>query len=171
MGKCAVCGSESVTISANLGVCLGCIRRKPADALKITRQVHAKSRAAFGLPNEPPKNVDGLPCGVCVNNCVINVGDCGFCGLVWNVDGRLTRYGGTAEKGVLEWYYDSLPTNCVSWWFCPGCTGRAIQTTPINLRQNLDTPIWRFSTAPAATTAFTAKTGITEVYQRSASRL
>jgi pyruvate formate lyase activating enzyme len=24
----------------------------------------------------------------------------------------------------LEWYYDSLPTNCVGWWFCPGCTGR-----------------------------------------------
>jgi pyruvate formate lyase activating enzyme len=24
---------------------------------------------------------------------------------------------------VLHWYYDPLPTNCVSWWFCPGCTG------------------------------------------------
>jgi pyruvate-formate lyase-activating enzyme len=24
----------------------------------------------------------------------------------------------------LEWYYDGLPTNCVSWWFCPGCTGK-----------------------------------------------
>lgn len=31
---------------------------------------------------------------------------------------------GTAENGILEWYYDELPTNCVSWWFCPGCTGR-----------------------------------------------
>ena len=31
--------------------------------------------------------------------------------------------GGTAEKGVLQWYYDPLPTNCVAWWFCPGCTG------------------------------------------------
>jgi len=31
--------------------------------------------------------------------------------------------GGTAEKGVLHWYYDPLPTNCVAWWFCPGCTG------------------------------------------------
>jgi len=33
------------------------------------------------------------------------------------------RMGGTPEKGILEWYYDPLPTNCVSWWFCPGCTG------------------------------------------------
>jgi pyruvate formate lyase activating enzyme len=48
----------------------------------------------------------------------------GFCGLVENVDGRLVRHGGTAEKAVLDWYYDGLPTNCVSWWFCPGCTGR-----------------------------------------------
>jgi len=24
---------------------------------------------------------------------------------------------------VLQWYYDPLPTNCVAWWFCPGCTG------------------------------------------------
>jgi pyruvate formate lyase activating enzyme len=42
---------------------------------------------------------------------------------VWNDGGRLVRSGGTDEQGVLEWYYDSLPTNCVSWWFCPGCTG------------------------------------------------
>jgi pyruvate formate lyase activating enzyme len=31
--------------------------------------------------------------------------------------------GGVPERGVLEWYYDPLPTNCVAWWFCPGCTG------------------------------------------------
>ena len=37
--------------------------------------------------------------------------------------GRLVRMGGTSEKGILQWYYDPLPTNCVAWWFCPGCTG------------------------------------------------
>jgi len=31
--------------------------------------------------------------------------------------------GGTVDKGILEWYYDALPTNCVAWWFCPGCSG------------------------------------------------
>jgi pyruvate formate lyase activating enzyme len=60
---------------------------------------------------------------VCSNDCKIGVGGKGFCGLVYNMDGRLVRMGGTSEKGILQWYYDPLPTNCVAWWFCPGCTG------------------------------------------------
>jgi pyruvate formate lyase activating enzyme len=123
MGKCLVCGEKAETVSDGVGVCLKCIRGKPEKALEITRRAHAKSRAAFGLPSEPPKDADGTPCGVCANNCVIGSGSTGFCGLVSNVSGRLTRFGGTAEKGILEWYYDGLPTNCVSRWFCPGCTG------------------------------------------------
>jgi pyruvate formate lyase activating enzyme len=123
MGKCRICGIEAAKVSNKLGVCLRCIKEKPEKALEITRSVHVKSRAVFGLPAEPPRDVSGLACGVCANECVIGVGKCGFCGLVWNVDGRLERFGGTAERGVLEWYYDGLPTNCVSWWFCPGCTG------------------------------------------------
>jgi len=125
MGKCLVCGEKAPLISESLGVCLKCIREKPNEALAITRETHAKSRRVYGLPSEPPKDIGGLPCGVCANNCVIGSGGSGFCGLVWNVGGRLVRFGGTgtAEQGVLEWYYDGLPTNCVSWWFCPGCTG------------------------------------------------
>jgi len=60
---------------------------------------------------------------MCANDCKIGVGGKGFCGLVFNMDGRLVRMGGTPKKGILEWYYDPLPTNCVAWWFCPGCTG------------------------------------------------
>jgi pyruvate formate lyase activating enzyme len=123
MGKCLICGAKTATISDNLGVCLNCIREKSAQALEITRQVHTKERAVFGLPPKPPRDAGGLLCGVCANNCRIGAGKSGFCGLVWNVDGHLVRFGGTAEKGILEWYYDGLPTNCVSWWFCPGCTG------------------------------------------------
>jgi len=123
MGKCLVCGEKAENISERLGVCLKCIRNKAEEVLDIARGVHAKSRAVFGLPSVPPKNADGLPCGVCANDCIIAAGNCGFCGLVWNVGGRLVRYGGTADSGVLEWYYDGLPTNCVGWWFCPGCTG------------------------------------------------
>jgi pyruvate formate lyase activating enzyme len=123
MGKCLVCGEKAATISDSLHVCLKCIKAKPEKALEITKKIHAKSRAVFGLPTAPPNEANGIPCGVCANNCVIGPGSPGFCGLVRNVDGRLTRFGGTPEQGVLEWYYDSLPTNCVSWWFCPGCTG------------------------------------------------
>jgi len=124
MGKCSICGDETTTISDNLGVCLKCIKGKPEQALEVTKLAHAKSRGVFGLPSEPPDDAGGLPCGVCANNCRIGTGKSGFCGLVRNVDGRLVRFGGTADKGVLEWYYDGLPTNCVGWWFCPGCTGR-----------------------------------------------
>jgi len=123
MGKCLVCGEKSLLISENLGVCLKCIREKHEKSLEITGNVHARSRAVYDLPAEPPRDVGGLSCGVCANNCVIGTGKSGFCGLVWNVNGRLARFGGTKEQGVLEWYYDGLPTNCVSWWFCPGCTG------------------------------------------------
>jgi len=102
---------------------LNCIRAKPDEALKITEHVHAESRKTFGFSPKPPRYPDGLACGMCANDCRIGVGGKGFCGLVFNVDGRLVRMGGTSEKGVLQWYYDSLPTNCVAWWFCPGCTG------------------------------------------------
>ena len=100
-----------------------CIREKPDEALKVTEQVHAESRAKFGLPPKPPKDPEGLSCGMCANDCRIGVGGKGFCGLVFNIEGRLVRMGGTPAKGILEWYYDPLPTNCVAWWFCPGCTG------------------------------------------------
>jgi len=60
---------------------------------------------------------------MCANDCRIGKGEKGFCGLVYNIEGKLARMGGTPEKGILEWYYDPLPTNCVAWWFCPGCTG------------------------------------------------
>jgi len=123
MGKCLICGKKAPTISDSLGFCLNCLRGRPERALEITKRLHGKTRAAFGLPSEPPKDAGGLSCGVCANNCLISEGNSGFCGLVWNVNGELVRLGGTAEKGILEWYYDSLPTNCVNWWFCPGCTG------------------------------------------------
>jgi len=77
----------------------------------------------FDLPARPPNSPEGISCGMCANNCRIEVNEKGFCGLVYNVEGRLVRLGGVPERGVLEWYYDPLPTNCVAWWFCPGCTG------------------------------------------------
>ena len=123
MGSCRICGTKASLVSSRLGVCLECIRKKPEQALVITRDVHAKARAAFGLPAQPPKDAGGIPCTVCANNCKIGLGNRGFCGLAQNIGGNLFRFGGTTDRGLLEWYYDGLPTNCVSWWFCPGCTG------------------------------------------------
>lgn len=123
MGQCRLCGDRSPLISDHLGVCLRCIREKPEEALKIADRVHAESRKVFGFPPKPPKDLGGVACGMCANDCRIGVGKKGFCGLVLNINGQIVRMGGTPEKGVLEWYYDPLPTNCVAWWFCPGCTG------------------------------------------------
>jgi len=123
MGRCRLCGKSSQLISDGLGVCLDCIRGRPEEALEIAREAHAKSRASFGLPPEPPRDEDGVRCGLCGNDCRIGPGQVGYCGLVFNVNGRLVRVGGTPKAGILEWYYDGLPTNCVAWWFCPGCTG------------------------------------------------
>ena len=123
MGKCKVCGSKGALISSKLGVCLACIRNRPEEALAITDPAHAKSRARFGLPLKPPNDPDGIACGVCANDCRIEPGNKGFCGLVVNKGGRLVRYAGTAERGLAQYYYDPLVTNCTSWWVCPGCTG------------------------------------------------
>jgi len=123
LGQCKICKKNSILISSQLGVCLPCIRNRPEEALAITDKIHAESRAKFGFPPKPPKKPHGMLCGVCANDCKIGVGEKGFCGLVFNVNGKLVRMGGTPDKGVLQWYYDPLPTNCVSWWFCPGCTG------------------------------------------------
>jgi len=123
LGRCRICHERSPTVSSKLGVCLQCIRETPERALEVTDKVHAESRQKFGLPPKPPQASDGLSCGMCANDCKIPLGERGFCGLVFNLGGRLIRKGGTAKAGILDWYYDPLPTNCVAWWFCSGCTG------------------------------------------------
>jgi len=123
LAKCQICSIHSPLISAQLGICLDCIRSNPEKALQISNQIHAETRQAFNLPANPPKTPDGLQCGQCANKCKIAEGRKGYCGLVENQDDKLVRHGGTPEKGILQWYHDLLPTNCVSWWFCPGCTG------------------------------------------------
>jgi pyruvate formate lyase activating enzyme len=124
MGKCILCNTSSQFISSNLSLCLKCIREKPEEAKNIAIRIHKETRKKFDLPAEPPKNTSGIPCGICMNDCRIGENETGYCGLVKNFNGKLIRLGGTKDFGVLEWYYDPLPTNCVAWWFCPGCTGR-----------------------------------------------
>ncbi len=123
LGQCQLCSESSPLISSKLGACAKCIIERPDEALEITNRVHSSSREMFGLPSSPPRDPDGVSCGMCSNDCRIGVDGKGFCGLVFNVESRLVRIGGTPPKGVLQWYYDPLPTNCVAWWFCPGCTG------------------------------------------------
>jgi pyruvate formate lyase activating enzyme len=109
-GKCRLCGREA---SMALEVCLDCIR-KNEKALKIAEAKHRASRRKFNLPSKPPKDKNGIKCGVCVNQCKIGKNKRGYCGVVSNLNGKLVR-----NEGLLEFYYDPLPTNCVASWICP----------------------------------------------------
>jgi pyruvate formate lyase activating enzyme len=81
---------------------------------------HAEERAEFGLPAEPPRATGGVSCTLCGNECVIGEGERGFCGLRSARAGRLVHLAGTPSRGLLHWYRDPLPTNCVADWVCEG---------------------------------------------------
>ncbi|MBO8174464.1 MAG: radical SAM protein [Thermococcus sp.] len=117
MTKCKLCGYESEEISKSIGVCVNCLR-KDDQALKTAMKSHFKWRELVGLPPEPPKDGE-LQCKICVNECKIPRGSSGYCGIIWNKDGRLTRITGTFDKAYLHWYLDPHPTNCVAEPICP----------------------------------------------------
>ncbi len=120
--QCPVCDGESLYVSRSVGACVKCLRE--AEVLPETVvQRHAESRRRFGLPESPPKEPDGAACPLCVNECRIPDGGWGYCRLRTAVDGKLVHAGGTPAKGMVEWYYDHLPTNCVATPVCPGGTG------------------------------------------------
>ena len=120
--KCAICGKESKLVAKTLKVCGNCIRANSEKAEPYIKNAHYQSRRRFGLPEKPPKAANGVKCKMCVNTCQIPKNGTGFCGLRTN-NGRLKHLAGTPSRGVLEWYYDPLPTNCVGDWVCPGGTG------------------------------------------------
>jgi len=117
---CTLCGTRSRLIAAHLGVCPDCIRHRPREALPVAEAAHAAARQLFDLPERPPRTEGGRRCGLCVQDCVIGEGERGFCGLRTVRDGRLHHLAGTPDRGLLHWYRDPLPTNCVADWVCTG---------------------------------------------------
>jgi len=121
MTNCQHCGKESPVISQALGLCVDCIRRDFAKVLPLIDKAHDRARKPFDLPHKPPKAEPGRSCHICANECHLAPGERSYCGLRSNRENRLA--GANAEKGNVSWYYDSLPTNCVADWVCPGATG------------------------------------------------
>lgn len=121
IGECAICGRSSPLISKALSVCLECLRSDPR-APETALSAHKRERARMGLPPEPPRG-SGVKCGLCDAECVIPEGGSGYCGLVENRGGKLVNLTGAPRYGLLEYYYDPIPTNCVAHWFCPASTG------------------------------------------------
>lgn len=122
MGTCKICGKSSPTISGLLGVCASCLRSFPEYGLKYSAQLHEYDRKRFGLPLNPPRGEVGAKCNICVNECVMRLGERGFCGIWTNSDGVLKNIFGS-NQGVLHYYYDPIPTNCVATPVCPAATG------------------------------------------------
>ena len=118
-GACVLCGSTHPPVASALGVCIRCLRERSPEALRLAEVAHHKARATFGLSEEAPASL-GVRCGLCVHGCLIPPGHVGYCGLRENREGRLFHRAGTPRVGVLHWYYDPLPTNCVADWVCPG---------------------------------------------------
>ena len=81
---------------------------------------HTQSRRLFDLPDAPPRASTGIRCVLCSCECVIGEGERGYCGLRTTRNGRLHHLAGTPSRGVLHWYRDPLPTNCVADWVCAG---------------------------------------------------
>ncbi len=121
MPGCRLCNVSSSPVSKEIGVCANCLKAKPDEALPLVMETHRKSRSAYRLPETAPKDHQGIPCKLCVNECRISESGPGYCGLRRNQGGKLT--GVSTEEGKLSWYYDPLPTNCVADWVCPGGTG------------------------------------------------
>lgn len=126
MARCRVCGSRSPLTASSLGACAPCIRADPPGLGARIARAHARTRLAFRLPPEPPRDPRGILCDLCANQCRIPVDQYGYCGLRRNTGGRLG--GGAPTQGYLSWYFDPLPTNCVADWVCPAGTGAGYPT-------------------------------------------
>jgi pyruvate formate lyase activating enzyme len=112
MAECKLCNIASNNISQELGICLKCIRERPKDALLIAMQAYARSRAAFGLPEKPPKDPQGIPCTICVNECRFRRRDG-----VLRVKEQAGRLIGVSPAEKTLMVSGSLPTNCVGDWY------------------------------------------------------
>jgi len=115
---CAVCGGSPRIFSKVLGLCPVCALTE--GGLEQAKTAHAESRGLFGLPGEPPRTEGGVHCKLCGCECMIGEGERGFCGLRTVENGKLVHFAGTPQKGLLHWYRDPLPTNCVADWVCSG---------------------------------------------------
>ncbi len=96
----------------------------PATSRDGGEVLRLRFRREVGLPLVRPAAADGLKCGLCVNECSVPrvEGAAGYCGVWVCRGGRLEPLAGRG-KGLVEWYLDPHPTNCVASHFCPAVTG------------------------------------------------
>jgi pyruvate formate lyase activating enzyme len=118
---CKVCGGTIEGNGPGLRVCPTCVRERWQLCEPWVRDVHAKSRARFQLPLQPPATPGGLECNLCMHRCRMGPNEEGYCGIRRGTPQSL-RLDGRRRAKVTS-YFDPLPTNCVADWVCAGGTG------------------------------------------------
>ncbi len=118
MIKCEICGKKKDYISQILPLCRECIINRFDECIEFIKRAHEFSHLQFNLPPAIPHSNKGVKCSICGNNCVIEEGSKGYCGINRVENQKLV----IPDKVPLDWYYDNLPTNCVAEFVCPGRT-------------------------------------------------
>ncbi len=121
---CLSCHRIARDVASAIGLCPACCRTDAPLVRLRAEAAHQHSREAFDLPPAPPRHPVGIQCTLCGNECVIGEGGRGYCGLRTVRQGKLVHLAGTPERGLLQWYRDPLPTNCVADWVCEGSRQR-----------------------------------------------
>ncbi len=129
--QCSSCFRTSEGISDSIGLCADCIKKHYEKIENRLERIHEAIRSQFSLPGKPVKDPGGITCSICMNECMIGEGQKGFCGLRVVSDGKLMHLGGTEKKGILSWYRDLLPTNCVASWICEGSDQRGFHNLAV----------------------------------------
>ncbi len=119
MGTCVNCGESSQVISEPLSICVSCIRDDFENVKSQIERIHCETRGSYGLPQRIPRG-GSFRCSFCVNQCEIQAGGTGYCGVRKEFGGKLEFRSGGSRRAYLDYYYDPLPTNCVADWVCPG---------------------------------------------------
>jgi pyruvate formate lyase activating enzyme len=119
--KCLLCHDVLEDISRCIGICPSCVRNRPDESRERIEQVHAESRQMFGLPTRPAANPDGIECKLCFLRCKPGENQKGYCGVRLGNKSSMRKDG--RSRGLVSFYHDPLPTNCVADWVCAGGTG------------------------------------------------
>ncbi len=120
-GGCLLCGDALDNISSRIGICPSCVRNRPDECRDRIEQVHAESREMYGLPARPAANPDGTECKLCFHRCKPGLNHKGYCGVRHGSKSSMQTDG--RSRGLVSFYHDPLPTNCVADWVCAGGTG------------------------------------------------
>jgi len=124
MGRCILCGVESVVVSDSIGLCTKCIRERWSEAYPVLKERHRVIREGLGLTPETPRYSGGLKCSICGRGCSLVKGMRGYCSFREHSESGLLPVTGDHGVGLGLYYYDPHPTNCVAFPVCPAITGR-----------------------------------------------